>query len=136
MTRLSASHQVGEPSSSPIYVVTTANRHFFLSVSGRSVWAAKLWPRISALQVRGAGVSRENLHTLTRWYFPRKTCIADLVALVEPPKRNDNGDRTDAKKWQVQRFIHIGQRQETHFLRLVETAISYKPNRSAICNPH
>ena len=66
VTRLSASHQVGEPSSSPVYVVTTANRHFFLSVSGRSVWAAKLWPRISALQVRGAGVSLENLHTLTR----------------------------------------------------------------------
>ena len=66
VTRLSASHQVGEPSSSPIYVVMTANRHFFLSVSGRSVWAAKLWPRISALQVHGAGVSLENLHTLTR----------------------------------------------------------------------
>ena len=66
VTRLSASHQVGEPSFSPIYVVTTANRHFFLSVSGRSVWAAKLWPRIPALQVRGAGVSLENLHTLTR----------------------------------------------------------------------
>ena len=30
--------------------------------------------------------------------FSRKTCIADLVTLVEPPKRNDNGDRTDAKK--------------------------------------
>lgn len=66
VTLTSASHQVGEPSSSPLYVVTTANRHFFLSVSGRSVWAAKLWPRISALQVRGAGVSLENLHTLTR----------------------------------------------------------------------
>ena len=66
VTRLSASHKIGEPSSSPIYVVTAANRHFFLSVSGRSVWAAKLWPRISALQVQGAGVSLENLHTLTR----------------------------------------------------------------------
>lgn len=51
--------------------------------------------------------------------------------MVEPPKRNDNGDRTDAKKWQVQR-THIGQRQETHFLRLVETAIIYKPNPNAI----
>ena len=65
VTRLSASHQVGEPSSSPIYVVTTANRHFFLSVSGRSVWAAKLWPRISALQVR-AQAFRWKISTLLR----------------------------------------------------------------------
>ena len=46
---------------------------------------------------------------------------------MEPPKRNDNGDRTDAKKMASSVFIHIRQRQETHFLRLMETAISYKP---------
>ena len=46
-------------------------------------------------------------------------------------KRQRRQDRRK-KKWQVQRFTHIGQRQETHFLRLVETAIIYKPNRSAI----
>jgi hypothetical protein len=43
---------------------------------------------------------------------------------MKPPKRNDNGDRTDAKKMASPAVHTYRSKAGTHFLRLVETAIS------------
>ena len=112
-----------------ICVYWNANRHFFLTCrqsfrsggkgkdtdfgspsSGRRRFAGK-----SPHSAREVVFFTKNLYSRPR--------ILDEAAETKRPQRQDRRK----KKWQVQRILHIGQVQETHFLQFMETAISYKP---------